>query len=202
MNELNMIGIGCTKLVGKDTLFSILNNLYPGKLERVGLADFLKLEMDEFCKKNYGISAFTKNPVEKELIRPLFVSHGKVKRFQTRGTYWTGLIQERVDAIISDGLIPICTDIRYSTYPEDEIFWLKEKNNGVYIHVNRYNKDGIKLESSISDELEQEKVLEMKADYKLNWVTSDDLDYLTDVVKTQLSGLLEKINIKYGINKS
>jgi len=195
-----MIGIGCVALSGKDTLFKILDSLYPNKLERVGLADLLKSEMDDFCRKSYGISAFTKDPKEKELIRPMFVAHGKVKRAQHHGTYWTGLVQERVDDIIKDGLIPVCTDIRYSTYPEDEIFWLKTKNNGVYIQVDRYHKDGAKIEPPNSDEKEQEKILEKYADYKLSWPTSDNMDYLADVVKVQLKDLLLKIENKYVIN--
>jgi hypothetical protein len=199
--NIQMIGIGATALVGKDTLFKILDHLYPGKLERVGLADLLKHEMDSFCQKNYGISAFTKIPDEKELIRPIFVAHGKVKRKQCHGKYWTGLVQERVNDIIKEGLIPVCTDIRYSTYPEDEIFWLKTRNNGVYIHVNRYNLDGSKVEAANSDEKEQEVILQEYADFKLNWTTSPDFNYLCDTVKSQLSGLLKAIDAKYGIQQ-
>jgi hypothetical protein len=199
LNELSMIGIGCVARSGKDTLFKILDSLCPDKLERVALADLLKHEMDDFCKKNYGISAFTKDPLEKEIIRDMFVSHGKVKRLQHKGKYWTGLVQERVDNIIKEGLIPVCTDIRYSIYPEDEIFWLKVRNNGVYIQVDRYNKDGSKIEPANVDEKEQEKILEQDADYRLSWNTSDDLSYLEDVVKAQLKGLLDRIYKKYGI---
>lgn len=193
MNKPNMIGIGATALVGKDTLFKILDKLYPNTFERVALADLLKAELDEFCKKHYGISAFTKDPKEKEIIRSLFVVHGKIKRWQFQGTYWTGLVQERIDDIISDGLIPVCTDIRYSTFPKDEIFWLKEKNKGVYIHLSRFNKDGSKVEPANDDEREQEKILRNYADYLVSWNTSDNEDYLVDTIKIQLKDLLEKI---------
>jgi hypothetical protein len=199
LNEIKMIGIGATALVGKDTLFKILDNLYPNKLERVALADLLKAEMDEFCKKQYGVSAFTRNPQEKELIRPIFVAHGKIKRIQHMGQYWTSLVQDRINDIIRNNLIPVCTDIRYSTFPKDEIFWLKTFNQGVYIHVNRYSKDGLKIEPVNSDEKEQEIILEQYADYRLSWNTSDDLSYLEDVVKVQLKHLLDRINKKYGI---
>lgn len=188
-----MIGIGATALVGKDTLFGILNNLYPGRFERVALADNLKAELNETCLKLYGISAFTKDPKEKELIRHIFVAHGKIKRIQHEGTYWTGLVQNRVEELINNGVIPVVTDIRYSTYKEDEIFWLKEKNNGVYIHINRFGSDGVKVEPPNSDEKEQEKILEKYADFRLNWTTSSDMSYLEDVVKVQLNDLLNKI---------
>ena len=199
MKNFKVIGIGATKLVGKDTLFTILNNIFPGKLERVGLADILKAECDEFCLKHYGISAFTKIPSEKEILRYCFLSHGKIKRLLTKGTYWTGLIQERVDDIINDGLIPVCTDIRYAQYPEDEIFWLKNKNDGIYIHINRFNSDGSRIESNIKDEIEQEKILEKHADFRLNWQTSADKTYLEDTVKIQLKDLISGIKTKYGI---
>lgn len=193
MNKIRMIGIGATALVGKDTLFKVLDSIYPNTFERVGLADLLKHEMDDFCKKSYGISAFTKDPKEKELIRPIFVAHGKIKRMQHHGTYWTGLVQKRVDDIVCDGLIPVCTDIRYAIFPEDEIFWLKNRNKGVYIHVNRFNADGSKIEPPNSDEQQQEKILEKYADFRLNWMTSNNFDYLCDIVKIQLSSLLKLI---------
>lgn len=194
--DFKMIGIGCCGLVGKDTLFKILDSLFPNKLERVALADNLKGELDEFCQRHYKISAFTKNPVEKEIIRGLFVSHGKVKRIISKGQYWTNLVQERINDIIHDGLIPVCTDIRYSYYPEDEIFWLKEKNKGVYIHVNRYN-NGEKILALNSEEMEQEKILENQADFRLNWATNNDINYLTDIASAQLKPLLDIIKEKY-----
>ena len=193
MNYPKIIGIGATGLVGKDTLFNILNELFPNKLERVALADFLKVETDEFCRKHYGFSSFTKDSAQKELIRPLFVVHGKIKRQQTQGKYWYSLLQERVDDIIKDGLIPVCTDIRYNYYSEDEYYWLKTLNSGVYIHVNRFNKDGSRVEALNNEEKAQEKILENLADYRLNWSTSDDKNYLIDTVSIQLKDLLDKI---------
>jgi hypothetical protein len=177
MNKIKMIGIGATALVGKDTLFGILDNLFPEKLERVALADPLKAEVNQFCVDKYGISAFTKNPQKKEIIRPIFVAHGKIRRDMTKGTYWTGLAEERVNDIISRNLIPVCTDIRFAVHKEDEVFWLKNKHNGVYVHINRFNKDGSKVEAPNSEEKEQEKILEKHADFRLNWQTSSDINF-------------------------
>lgn len=187
-----MIGLGCCARVGKDTLFEILNELKPNKFERIGLADLLKAELEDFCKQKYNISSFTQDYVDKELIRPLFVAHGSIKRILSNGTYWTGLAQYKVDEIISRGKIPVCTDIRYSTFSMDEIFWLKEKNKGVYIQIDRIF-EGKKILPANSDELEQSKILEKYADYTLNWETSEDKVYLIREVSSQLEKLLDRI---------
>ena len=189
-----MIGVGSNALVGKDTLFTIFDNLFPNKFERIALADLLKHESNNFCQNNYGISAFTKDPKEKEIIRPFFVVHGKIKRTQTKGKYWTSLVQNRVDEIIKNNLIPFCTDIRYAFYAEDEIFWLKTVNNGIYIHINRYDENGVKMCGINDEEKEQEKLIERYADYKVNWPTSKDLNFLTDIVKIQLKPILDLLN--------
>lgn len=189
---IKMLGIGSAALTGKDTLFKVLDYLIPNKFERIGLADLLKSECDEFCRKNYGISAFTKIPREKEIIRPFFVTHGKVKRNLSNGTYWTGLVQERVNKIKEEGLIPVCTDIRYNLYLNDEYYWLKEVNEGVYIHVNRF-LDGNKIPPANEEEKENTVKLEKLADYRLNWETSNDFNYLCDVVSLQLKDLIQKI---------
>jgi len=196
MNEIKMLGLGATALVGKDTLFRILDKILPNTFERVGLADNLKSEVNDFCLKNYGFSSFTKDPAQKEAIRDLFVAHGKIKRRISKGTYWTNLVQSRVEEIINNNLIPVCTDIRYATYKEDEVFWLK-KNGGIYIHMNRFNKDGSKVEAANSEEKEQEKILEKSADVRFNWQTSDDENYLVDTVSIQLRPIIEKIKEKY-----
>lgn len=205
MNQENkfMVGIGSSALVGKDTLYKVLSNILKEKaeIERVSLADSLKSEVNDFTTKQYNISAFTKNPQEKEIIRPLFVIHGKIKRQISKNLYWTGLLQERINDLYSENIIPICTDIRFAESENDEIFWLKNINNGVYIHVNRFDKEGNKIKPANLEEEKNTAILEKMADFTLNWPTSNDLQFLEEIVRTQLSELLNMIIKKYNNGK-
>ncbi len=195
-----MIGAGAIALVGKDKFYQVLSHILNEsgiQTERVALADILKSEVNEFTTKQYGISAYTKDPKEKDIIRPLFVCHGLIRRNQSQGTYWTNLLQQRVNELYSENILPICTDIRYAQYSEDELHWLKGINNGVYIHINRFLKDGKKVLPANNDEKTNEPILAQAADFTLNWQTSDDFNFLCDVVKIQLADLLKIIYEKY-----
>ncbi len=197
-----MIGVGCVALAGKDTFYRLFSSLltdYNIECERIALADQLKVEVDPFCREKYGISAFTKDPKEKEIIRDCFVSHGKIMRKLTNGKYWTSLVQPIVEGYKKEGKLVICTDIRFAEFECDEINWLKEKNEGIYIHINRFKENGDKFSPINSEEERNEKVLSNKADFKLNWVTSSDENYLKDTISIQLKDLISKICPNYHI---
>lgn len=191
-----IIGISGNATSGKDTLFRLLNKIlleeYNVESRRLALADDLKLEINDFCKKNYGISAFTKDSQEKEFIRPLMVTHGFLKRKETFGKYWTNLLQPKINNLLNENLVPIITDIRYNFYENDEVFWLKSVNNGVLIHVTRYDNTGIRIKPCNKDEEENEPKLIKMADFSLNWPSSNDDVFLSDLVKTQLRHFFKK----------
>ena len=198
---MNTIFISSVATGGKDTLYKVLSHIFKDKihLEQRAFANELKLNLDGFCRQHFGISAFTTIPKEKELIRPIFVEFGLIKRTISKGTYWWKLLEPQIRESIEQGSLPVITDLRYALYPEDEHFFAKNIMDGVIIHVTRYNKDGSKVLAPNSQERENDPKLEAIADYKLQWSTSDNFDFLVDTVKTQLSGLIERINIKYGI---
>lgn len=200
INKFPLLGVGCIARVGKDTFFKIFSDIlkeYNIETERVAFADQLKAEVDQFCREKYRISAFTKDPEEKETIRDCFVSHGKIMRKLSEGKYWTSLVQPIVDNYINHGKLVICTDVRFSEFQSDEINWLKEKNKGIYIHLNRFDENGNKFPPINEEEAKNEKILQNRADFKLNWSSSNDLDYLTDTVKLQLKDLLKKLCPNY-----
>ena len=70
--------------------------------------------------------------------------------------------------------INIITDIRYAEYPEDEYFWLKNKANGILIHVSRYDQVGEERKyiqpANPSEERNDHKVKKL-SDFSLNWKT-------------------------------
>ena len=93
-----IIGVaGCARS-GKDTFFNILQKYIP-EVEQVALAFELKKDLDDFVKSKIGISIFTDETKEKNLIRGLMVEYGKIKRHQTEGAYWTCLAQKKINEI-------------------------------------------------------------------------------------------------------
>jgi hypothetical protein len=196
-----IIGISGNATAGKDTLYNILEKILYNKFNistfRIALADPLKLEINDFCRQNYNISSFTKSLKEKEMIRPFMVFHGKMKREITNGKYWTNLAQQKVDTATKDGYLPIITDIRYSYYSEDETFWLKSVNNGVLLNVIRFDSLGNKIAPANSDEAENESKIISASDFSLKWSTSNNIDYLYDLVELQLKDLINLIGEKY-----
>jgi hypothetical protein len=195
MRKTNLIALSSAATGGKDTLYNILEKIfkqYSITSDRLALADPLKSEINSFTQAQYNISAFTKDPKEKELIRPLMVIHGKIKRTQTSGKYFTSLAQERLNSNITDNILTIVTDIRYSSYSEDELYWLKS-NNGILIHIERINVDGQIIEPANIDEKENDPKIKSAADYHLRWPTTDNEQLREDFVKTQLKDLIEKI---------
>ncbi len=194
-SKVNFIGISGVGTSGKDTLYSILEEVFKKNnitTDRLALADPLKAEINDFTTKQYGISAYTKDPKEKELIRPLMVIHGKIRRQMSAGKYFTSIAQKRLDENIKDNLLTICTDIRYSYYSTDEIHWLKS-NNGLLIHIERADYDGQLVQPANNDELENDPKIKAAADYHLKWVTTNDNNLRTEYVKVQLNSLIEKI---------
>lgn len=184
-----VVGLSGTARAGKDTFCSMMRDLFArydiGNVERVALADKLKSELDPFFKENFAISAFTQIKEEKDLIRPMLVAYGKIRRVQSKGTYWTRFIEPQVNKIILDGKIPVITDIRYGEYPEDEVFWAKNKMNGKLIHIERHiDKDGVRsvIPPANEDEAMNDSKMIFAANYHVRWETTNDKEMLENYV--------------------
>jgi len=135
-----VIGIGGVATAGKDTFFAALVEYLASHgivAQRYAFADSLKNEIDPFMKEQYGISAWTKDPEEKKLIRPMLVAHGGVRRRMSKGTHWTGVVTPLVKAAMAQGIIPVITDVRYAEYDCDEVTWLNNLG-GKLVYVRRY----------------------------------------------------------------
>jgi hypothetical protein len=128
-----MIGIGGLARAGKDTLAQnlaeVIKDDWGCEVRIFAFANVLKSQMDDFLIKHYGISAFTENTEEKEVIRNLLVSHGEtMKKFYTN-TIWADLI---IDSIGSDPkkFFPIISDVRFDFEAETV-----QDNYGKVIHI-------------------------------------------------------------------
>lgn len=176
---------GGVATVGKDTFCKLLIDLLPDlRVKRFALADQLKLDLQPFLLDEFGIDIFNCSPHEKELVRDILVAYGKSWRKKSQGTHWTELLQEEID--ISGVDIAVVTDIRYSdpAYPEDELFWGTQKNNGLLVHITRL-KDGSPIPPINEDEEKNDPKLQAAADFKIIWETVglDDLESLKDKIR-------------------
>ena len=179
-----VIGITGFARTGKDTLCGALLERANEASRRVALADELKREMAPIIKNYFNIDAFTDDDKEKSLIRPLMVAWGGIRREETQGTHWTGLVTEKVKDIVACGGWAIITDIRYANpkFKNDEVNWLKD--NGVkLIHLKKYNLTaypptsqggGLAIwrcytKAPNEQEKTNDKILIGKADFKIEW---------------------------------
>lgn len=168
------IGIAGLAGSGKDTFANYLKrNFEEIKFVHFSLAEELKNSLKSFCESNFGISPFTTDRDKKKIIRPILVEVARIKRLQTKGTYYTGILEPKVNQAYFDNKIPIISDIRYDEYPEDEVRWLKNKHKGLLFHVKR---DGVVPPNE--DEANNDPKLKKIANVKIQWpnLDSDKID--------------------------
>lgn len=134
-----LIGITGFARSGKDTIYKRAKTILENegrKCCRFAFADALKYESDEFLKKNTGISAFTEDPKEKEIIRSFLVTYGTDIRRRLDENCWIKSIQDKVVEKLNEGYNVFITDVRF----KNEAEWIK-MNHGILTYVSR---DGIK----------------------------------------------------------
>lgn len=195
-NKIEILSITGSAQSGKDSLYTILENIFSKHnivTKRFAFADELKLELYDFVKSKYGISPFTNNPEEKTLIRGLMVEHGCIRRKQSNGTHWTGILTPRVMESINDGELPIITDLRFCEFEHDEHSWSTKQFNGKIIHIERTLEDGSLLLPANSTEALNDPKLKVIADFRLRWPTLSDLSIRADFAKVQLKDLITNI---------
>lgn len=196
---MNLLAISGNATAGKNTCFDLLKEILKDtvELEPFQLADELKLDVCSFTKEKFGISSFTKNIEEKTLIRNILVETAEIRRKLSKGTYYTSILQPKIEESIRNNFLPCVNDLRFFEYEADEIPWVR-KNKGLIIHVERYNGTEKIPPANKKEEMNENKLIE-NADYILRWQTSSNKEYLIDCCRIQLKDLIEKINIKYGI---
>ncbi len=196
----DIISVSGVAQSGKDTLVKCLTYLLKDTIsvERFGFADELKLDMNDFLLRKVGISAFTIDPEEKKIIRDLLVSYGKCKRLQTRGTYWTKILEPKVLRSHAEDSLPCISDCRFDEYEQDEVYWVKEKMKGCLIHVTRFDSNGLEVEPANETEAENDPKVRKKADFRLNWPTLNAFNLQCEFVERQLMDFLDLVKIKYG----
>lgn len=168
MNTNFIIGLCGNARCGKDTFCEIAKKLLSKKkvgAARAAFADELKKDLDELCRHKIGISAFTKDSKEKEIIRPLLVTYGTEVIRKMDENWWIEKLEKTLGVHQYMNLIPIVTDVRY----ENEMKWVQEKHNGVVIHINR-----VGIKPANSEERINNPILKKGADYRISWPTFGD----------------------------
>jgi hypothetical protein len=189
------IGIGGVARSGKD---SFANNLLEilkqnnFKVIKSSLAEPLKHDCKEFISSKLNLDVWTDKTEEKAIFREMLVWYGKVKRQQSEGKYWTNLLTKKVE--IESPEICIVPDVRYLQYPEDEVFWLKEKMKGILIHIERKDINGDIVPPANMDESINDKLIKDSADYSVIWPTyaPEDLSDLANDVKKVYHEFIEQ----------
>ena len=135
MMKNKLIGISGFARSGKDTFYERCKQILSSvgeESKRYSFADALKNELDELLVKYTGISAFTENNQEKEIVRPLLVTYGTDVRRKLNENCWIEKISEGIDLDLGLNKHVFITDVRFL----NEAKWIKNKG-GILINVNR-----------------------------------------------------------------
>ena len=196
-NINKIIGISGVATSGKDTLCNMISRYLSQRniiSKRIALADNLKNDLRDFILDKFSIDITKSTPEEKSLVRPIMVSYGKIRRSISKGTHWTQKVEKDLERLTSENIIPIITDIRYMEYPEDEYFWLKNKN-GILVHISRLDLNGNLIPPANIEEKENYIKLKEVSDLKLTWRTEENNDALYYEHLKFLEEIYGKLNV-------
>jgi len=163
MNKI--IGICGFARSGKDSFANFLHSCFPQTIKKASLAYELKKDLDSFLISKIGISAFTEEPEQKEIIRPLLISWGTdVIRNNFSKTYWIEKIDKKVVENFNSGFITVIPDVLF----KNEIEWVKQ--NGISIYIQR---QGCFPVGAIENETAE---LKNMANYVFEWSKMKDFE--------------------------
>lgn len=109
------------------------NNADLVKIQATSFAYQLRKDLDDLLLSKLNISAFTEDPKEKEIIRPMLISWGTdVMRNRVNKNHWIEQIEKNIKNNRKKQIYSIITDVRF----ENELNWLNE-NSGISIFIER-----------------------------------------------------------------
>ena len=221
MKHYKMIGLCGLARTGKDTLCQALINECATRgirAKRYSIADELKKQLYPFIWQQYEIDIYNCTNEEKELVRPLMVDWGLIHRQRSEGAYLTDILQGSIDAdtyiqnmpmmpmmpmsacniTMPSCDLPIITDVRYDQYKKDEVYWVKERNQGALVHIKKIigednNGNPIYVEPPNEQERLNDPILQDEADYHVEWPrmegSSDAIEVYSNAAKEVLDAL-------------
>ena len=181
---MKLIGISGLARSGKDSIYlkckPVLRSM-GYSVKRVAFADCLKSECDELLSKYTGISAFTEDTKEKEIIRPLLVTYGTHIRRKLNKNCWIDKIDEMVKSFIKDNIVTFVTDVRF----ENEINWVHDLG-GLSVHISR---EGVKPPNQ--EEAENNPKLKNLSSLKLRWgdFNKENPENINSIINQVIEGI-------------
>ena len=146
---MKVVGIAGLAGSGKDLFYELcqqellLKNFNPCQ---VALANELKEECKKASLELFNIDPTKCNREQKSKIRDFLVFYGLVKRLDSQGQHWTSRADIKIKELSDNCAVhgvpnPVCfvTDIRYDKYKKDECYWIKNKTEGVLVHLRKKN---------------------------------------------------------------
>tara|TARA_R100000008_G_scaffold44460_1_gene25867 strand:- start:832 stop:1398 length:567 start_codon:yes stop_codon:yes gene_type:complete len=168
--DRHLIGICGFARTGKDALAKILQNLLgeQGNSSKISsFAYYLKKDVDSFLQARLNISAFTEDPKEKEIIRPLLVCWGtKIIRDKIDGEYWIRKMHNVHVVHKSQNITTIVPDVRF----KNEVEWI-HSTGGTTIFLER---DGVGPINE--DEEKYTKKLKKMCKFSFFWDNLEDFE--------------------------
>lgn len=176
---LKLIAIAGNARVGKDTMglyFEEALNSLNVKTKRISFAYALRKSVDDFLIRETGISAFTTDEKEKNIIRPFLVCWGTEVMRRIRPNIWVEKLEENCDP----DAVNIITDMRFP----NELNWIKTQDAfSVFLH-----REGIGPANIY--EKENNMILATAVDYEFTLANVEDIDILKPLAKNILTLLL------------
>lgn len=190
MNNVKLISLNGMARAGKDTFYAIAKNILSKngyETTRLAYADEVKRDLDQFLLEKVGISAWTSNPKEKELIRPFIVSYSTNLMRKINPNVWIDKLNVHFKNLLEingDNMVYIITDGRFL----NEIDNVK-RHGGVNIHLKKYTVSdlpaidgsyqvGQRLYDSPPNEEEaiNDPIVEKHSDLKVEWEQQNYID--------------------------
>jgi hypothetical protein len=160
-----VIGLCGVARCGKDSFGSFLVSLNKEKFKKASFAYELKKDLDPFLKTKLNISAFTEDPVEKEIIRPMLICWGTdVIREKIDKNRWIEKIQQKVVENYEQGFITIIPDVRFL----NEVEWVNSNGISIYIHQDGCEPKGYIEQETLS--------LKNKTTHYFEWKKMNEFD--------------------------
>lgn len=192
-----IIGISGVARAGKNSFAKFAAEFFESKglsCDEFAFATELKADLEDFILEKTGISVWTEDSEEKEIIRPLMVEYGKIQREMTAGMYWVEKLLPHMEVISSN--IQFVTDVRY---PNDEVAAIHDRG-GKVIHVTRYNLGDAHYKEEYApanvQEAKNDPLVKEKADLRFAW---DDFTGCEAAARQNVFNFLEKSLDKLGI---
>lgn len=192
-NNKTLIGIAGNSRCGKDTLYSVLKNIYKLDIDRISVGDIIKNDLRHVIG-NLGLNPNTEILSEKDVIRPLLAEYGVLARKSSKAKYFLDKLDREM--YICKSKFVAVTDVRFAEYEYDELNFIK--NNGILVYLERERTvDGQKTIIGPANKYEAENNPKLKnaADIIVKWPTAiGEIDiYNLSELSIYCSDLVEKI---------